>query len=67
MKTATFTDDKLKQLKEDLENPERTMILDEHDMRAIVARLEAADKIIHCYSRKSYPLLWKTWLKACGK
>ena len=67
----TFTDEALRQLKEDLEIPERTMIVDEHEMRAILARLEAAEGLVceplgcdHVCNRDER---YEAWRKAAGK
>lgn len=65
----TFTDDQLKRLKD-------ANHFEEHDILALLARLEAAEKVLYLISGEKHPNVslmdkffdsWKAWRKACGK
>lgn len=63
-----FSDIQLKQLRDDLEIPERTMIVDEHDMRAILHRLECAEKVADAATECGIGKpLWEAWRKSKGE
>lgn len=59
---SAFTEAKLQRLEEDLEIPERTMIVDEHEMRAILTRLKAAELTVRHFA----PYLPLQNLKECA-
>jgi hypothetical protein len=68
-KKRVFTDEDLERLKEGLVDPECTLIVDEHEMRAIVSRLEAAERVIALVDARNRNDYWDAhseWLTLKG-
>ena len=64
----TFTDDDLKRLKEDVNEEGSSYRIPTEDLFALLARLEAAERVILETDERHLPLdAWQAWRKAAGK